>query len=153
LSYERPQFEGELKPSPIDGSDVLYFATSKYSSRIIQSSMVVGSMICLVLAIIGAIFYFKIVMTLSGALVVGNVQMAGTIASLLNAVQIQVMNYVYGSLAVVLNSYENHRTETIYEDALISKTFVFQFVNSFASLFYIAVVKPYIQNLDPCNPR
>lgn len=149
----RPQFEGEVKPSPIDGSDKLFFPTSKYSARIGQSAIVVGSMIALVLAIVGSIFYFKIVMTLSGTLVVDNVQMAGTIASLLNAVQIQVMNYVYGSVAVYLNEYENHRTETIYEDALIGKTFIFQFVNSFASLFYISFVKPYIQDIDPCSPR
>jgi len=31
-----------------------------------------------------------------------------------------------------------------------SKTFIFQFVNSFSSLFYIAFVKPYIPDLDPC---
>jgi hypothetical protein len=148
----RPQFEGEVKPSPIDGSDKLYFPASKYSVRIGNSAIVVGSMIALVLAIVGAIFYFKIVMTLSGTLIVDNVQMSGTVASLLNAVQIQVMNYVYGSLAVYLNEYENHRTETVFEDALIGKTFVFQFVNSFASLFYISFVKPYIQNLDPCTP-
>jgi hypothetical protein len=41
-------------------------------------------------------------------------------------------------------------TDTKYEDALISKTFVFQFVNSYASLFYIAFVKPFIPALDPC---
>lgn len=40
--------------------------------------------------------------------------------------------------------------DTEYEDALISKTFIFQFVNSFASLFYIAFVKPFIQQIDPC---
>lgn len=149
----RPQFEGEIRPSPVDGSDQLFFPTSKYSSRLAKSAVVVGGMICLVLAVVASIFYFKIVMTLSGALVVDNVQMAGTVASLLNAVQIQVMNVVYGSLAVRLNEYENHRTETIYEDALIGKTFVFQFVNSFASLFYISFVKPYIQDFDPCTAR
>ena len=110
-------------------------------------------MIMLVIGIVAAIFYFKIVMTLSHALVIGNVQLASTIASLLNAVQIQVMNYIYGRLSVVLNEYENHRTETIYEDALIGKTFMFQFVNSFAALFYISFVKPFIPTMDPCSPR
>jgi hypothetical protein len=40
-------------------------------------------------------------------------------------------------------------TDTAYEDALIGKTFVFMFVNSFAALFYIAFVKPFI-TVDPC---
>lgn len=32
---------------------------------------------------------------------------------------------------------ENHKTNTIYEDSLIQKTFFFQFLNSYTSLFYI----------------
>ena len=42
-----------------------------------------------------------------------------------------------------MNEYENHRTETEFEDALIAKTFTFQFFNSFTSMFYIAFMKPY----------
>ncbi|CAN0037026.1 unnamed protein product, partial [Phaeothamnion confervicola] len=44
-------------------------------------------------------------------------------------------------MAIALNNHENHRTDTAYEDALIAKTFLFQFVNSYASLFYIAFIK------------
>jgi hypothetical protein len=33
---------------------------------------------------------------------------------------------------------ENHRTQTSHDDALIVKLFAFQFVNSYASLYYIA---------------
>lgn len=36
---------------------------------------------------------------------------------------------------------ENHRTDTEFEDHLIGKTFLFQFVNSYASLFYVAFIK------------
>lgn len=57
---------------------------------------------------------------------------------------------VYGSIAISLNNYENHRTETEYEDALIAKTFVFQFINSFSPMFYIAFVKPFIPEFDAC---
>ena len=35
-------------------------------------------------------------------------------------------------------SIENHQTRTQYDDALVLKLFGFQFVNSYASLFYIA---------------
>ena len=59
------------------------------------------------------------------------------------------MNIIYGGIAIRLTDYENHRTDTEYEDSLISKTFVFQFVNSYASLFYIAFFKPFLQE-DPC---
>jgi anoctamin-10/anoctamin-7 len=33
------------------------------------------------------------------------------------------------------------------------KTFLFQFVNSFTSLFYTAFVKPFIASLDPCEAK
>ena len=38
----------------------------------------------------------------------------------------------------VFSMAENHRTQTKYDDALIFKLFAFQFVNSYASCFYIA---------------
>ena len=42
------------------------------------------------------------------------------------------------------------RTDTEYNDALIGKLFVFSFVNSYASLFYVAFLKYNIFNV-PCN--
>ena len=38
-------------------------------------------------------------------------------------------------------SSEMHRTQTEYEDNLTFKVFVFQFVNFYASIFYIAFFK------------
>lgn len=61
-----------------------------------------------------------------------------------------MLNGWFGEVALKLNNKENHRTDTEYEDALIAKTFSFQFVNSFASLFYIAFVKPFISDIDAC---
>jgi hypothetical protein len=59
------------------------------------------------------------------------------------------MNAVYGDMAITMTERENHRTDTDFEDALIAKLFAFQFVNSYASFFYVAFIK----NLagDPCE--
>ena len=43
-----------------------------------------------------------------------------------------------GSVACSL---ELHRTQTEHEDSLIAKTYIFQFVNFYSSLFYIAFFK------------
>jgi anoctamin-10/anoctamin-7 len=43
-----------------------------------------------------------------------------------------------------LNNYENHRTDTEFEDALISKVFIFQLVNSFAALTYVSFIKNFL---------
>lgn len=65
----------------------------------------------------------------------------GTIGGVLNGLTIAILNEVYAVVAVLLNDWENHRTETDYEDNLVLKTFIFQFVNSYLSLFYIAFFK------------
>lgn len=62
---------------------------------------------------------------------------------MVNAAFITFMNIVYKKVAVWLTGFENHRTDTQFEDALILKVFLFQFVNSYISLFYIAFLKPY----------
>lgn len=56
-----------------------------------------------------------------------------------------ILEMIYKRIAIVLNNYENHRTETEYEDHLITKLFLFQFVNAYIALFYVAFYKPYQQ--------
>eukprot|EP00475_Leptophrys_vorax_P000256 TRINITY_DN10151_c0_g1_i2.p1 TRINITY_DN10151_c0_g1~~TRINITY_DN10151_c0_g1_i2.p1 ORF type:complete len:317 (+),score=95.90 TRINITY_DN10151_c0_g1_i2:1685-2635(+) len=54
-----------------------------------------------------------------------------------------IFNAIYSRVAVFLNEYENHRTDTEYFDSLISKTFIFKFINSYNTLFYMAFVRYY----------
>ncbi|XP_063834027.1 anoctamin-8-like [Ostrinia nubilalis] len=61
------------------------------------------------------------------------------------AIIIAVEEEVYARIARWLNDKENYRLETKYENHLIVKIALFQFVNSFMSLFYIAF---YIQDMD-----
>lgn len=51
--------------------------------------------------------------------------LATTIPSILNAVQIIVFNMIYSTLAYKMTNFENHRTQTSYENSLILKTFIF----------------------------
>ncbi len=146
----RPEFEGERIKSPIDGSDMIYFARNEFMFRLSVSANVITVLIFIVIAVVAGIFFLRIVLTRTSALTVGGMQLGSTITAIINAVQIQVLNALYNSVAIALTDYENHRTNTAYEDSLIGKTFIFQFVNSFASLFYIAFVKPYIPTLNPC---
>ncbi|CAE7679401.1 Ano4, partial [Symbiodinium microadriaticum] len=59
-----------------------------------------------------------------------------------------VFNFIYSKVADILTARENHRTDTEFEDSMISKLFLFQFVNSYASFFYIAFIAPY----QPASP-
>lgn len=70
----------------------------------------------------------------------------------LNALQIKVMNQIYKVVATKLTNWENHEIDTHYNTALASKLFLFQFFNSYNSLFYIAFLKGHIEGCanDDC---
>ncbi|CAG5114785.1 unnamed protein product, partial [Candidula unifasciata] len=54
------------------------------------------------------------------------------------AVCIAVLNSLYRIVAVKLNKFENHRLGSSYENHLILKLILFDFVNCFICLFYVA---------------
>jgi len=58
-----------------------------------------------------------------------------------NAITIMLLNTVYQKIAFKLNEWENHRTASEFNNALIFKLFVFYFVNSYTSLYYMAFFK------------
>jgi hypothetical protein len=133
--FERPEFYGELHThSFIDGREMLYFSRRDFRKRVMRSLATIFTMVLLVLGVISAIYVLKFSLRSNlGWLVSG-------IASLLNVSQIMMFNLVYQHMAVRLTNQENHRTDTDYENALILKVFVFQFINSYASLFFLAFV-------------
>jgi hypothetical protein len=109
---------------------------------------VIGTSVFAVIIAVASIFVFKFYSQrepMASALTVMGFNFGSILVSLGNAVQIQVMGSIYSNIALKLNIAENHRTDTEYEDQLILKTFVFQFINSFASLFYIAFIKKYVE--------
>ena len=59
----------------------------------------------------------------------------------INLLVITILNYFYNYLAVFLTDMEFKRTQTEYDDSLALKIYLFQFVNYYSSLFYIAFVK------------
>lgn len=73
---------------------------------------------------------------------------AQSIISIINTVQIIVFNMLYTEIAKKLTMYENHRTDVDYGDYLAAKLFIFRFINSFASFFYIAFIAPYVMTND-----
>lgn len=147
---DRPEFKGIQGISPVTGNSMHYFPSDQFAFRVTVSVTIISTLILIVIGIVIGIFVLRIFMSQSRQFTVSGINLASIIAAIINAVQIQVLNFLYGSIAIFLTSYENHRTDTAYEDALIAKTFIFQFVNSFASLFYVAFVKPFIPLLDPC---
>jgi len=133
----RPGFQGEYQPSPIHGGQEEIFSLREKIKRALLGQTVIWTLIGVVLAAVASIFLLR-------PLVVKAQPSIGPIlVGLINSVQIQILNTVYGKVSLFLNEYENHRTESEFENALIAKSFLFKFVNSYNSLFYLCFIKKY----------
>eukprot|EP00800_Vazella_pourtalesii_P004494 TRINITY_DN150_c0_g1_i4.p1 TRINITY_DN150_c0_g1~~TRINITY_DN150_c0_g1_i4.p1 ORF type:complete len:977 (-),score=199.69 TRINITY_DN150_c0_g1_i4:179-3109(-) len=62
-------------------------------------------------------------------------------AAVIQLVFIIIMNKIYTFLALILTDWELHRTQTEHEDSFTFKMFLFQCVNFYSSIFYIAFIK------------
>lgn len=99
------------------------------------------SSITILLCCVGIIFvYFYLINVISAFVDCETGQLAG---SIVHSLLIIITSTVYRSLAIKLNDWENHRTDVKYENALIFKVFVFEFVNNFLAMFWIAFLAPY----------
>lgn len=68
----------------------------------------------------------------------------GMVPSVGYSILVHLMNQYYLHLAHFLSEWENHRTQEQFERHVVSKLILFEFVNTFLSLFYIAF---YMQNI------
>ncbi|XP_034487339.1 anoctamin-1 isoform X2 [Drosophila innubila] len=75
-------------------------------------------------------------MTTSKAIV-----LAAASAAFVNLCLLYVLNYLYNHLAEYLTELEMWRTQTQFDDSLTLKIYLLQFVNYYASIFYIAFFK------------
>ena len=77
------------------------------------------------------------------------------VSALANLVIIQSYGQTFERLAIKLNKWENHRFESEFEDALVAKNFLFQFVNNYIVLFYLAFLRevpdPITGKPHPCE--
>ena len=139
----RPQYHGIKTISPIDGKPMIYFPSYQKVRRVAMTSSVTFGLLLVVVGAVASVFALKLLLGDMKNFTVSGMKMGNVLSSTVNAIQILIFNNLYGDLALTLNQYENHRTDTEFEDSLIAKTFIFQFVNSFTSMFYIAFMKPY----------
>uniref|UniRef100_A0A915EFQ5 Anoctamin n=1 Tax=Ditylenchus dipsaci TaxID=166011 RepID=A0A915EFQ5_9BILA len=157
LDYEReqevmrPEFQfrqSKFKVNPVTQQREPYVPFAEKAMRIFGSSVVVLFFLCLVVAlVIGIVAYRVIVMHVfytmedndflqSKAVIITSVTAAS-----INLVFILVMNYFYNALAFKLTDLECPRTQTDFDNSYALKVFLFQFINFYSSLFYIAFIK------------
>ncbi|CAM9725291.1 unnamed protein product, partial [Hapterophycus canaliculatus] len=123
----RPEYKGEFIPSPIDGKTVLYYPTHKKAWKSRRATAVIVSMVTIVVSCIAAVYAFRqgkrrnetegrgrrrgeakqrlwyLVYGTSGE---WGKTWGGIITSVINSVQIQILNSVYKKVAVALTGEE-----------------------------------------------
>jgi len=115
-----------------------YYSSTWRKSKIGAGIPILGVMLVIVIVATFATLSFRLFLQSNkNKLSVGGSIIGGVV----NSVVIIIMNLVWRIIADKLNNWENHRTQTEYDDALTFKIFLFQFVNSYTSLYYIAFFK------------
>ncbi|XP_039109666.1 anoctamin-10 [Hyaena hyaena] len=138
----RPGFHGVLGINPFTGRKEPLYSSYKRQLRIYLVSLPFVCL-CLYFSLYVMMIYFDM-----EAWALSLHENSGSewtsvllyVPSIIYAVVIEIMNRLYRYAAEFLTSWENHRLESAYQNHLILKVLVFNFLNCFASLFYIAFV-------------
>ena len=150
---ERPEFVGELRYSPVTDQPEVYYAKGSATRR----RIVLGFTTCVVLMAAAGLATWGCLRakSLFSKPEFGMHEWGLKMAGLLNALQIGVGNMLYGTVAMRLTDWENHRTQSDWERLLVTKTFLFRFINSYFSFFYIAFAKRITEEaeLRECTPK
>ncbi|KAK3592836.1 hypothetical protein CHS0354_028912 [Potamilus streckersoni] len=139
---DRPEFYGtKPTPDPVSGEPSWYYPFSRQMSKFLVSFSTLLLMVCLVFISVVAVIVYRVIASVDYCpnIPPGECILITTIvSSVFNAVSVLILGKIYDWLARKLTEWENHRTQTQFDDALIIKLFVFQFANNYASCFYIA---------------
>ncbi|XP_048580920.1 anoctamin-7 isoform X2 [Nematostella vectensis] len=144
----RPTFAAlapAVERNPITGLLEPYFPDEKRSPRVLSGIAIICGMVSLVMLFMVGVIVYKLLVIhplyKNPNLQPYANQFASGTGAVLNLIIIMILSRVYEKLALLLNHWEMHRTQTEYEDNLTLKVFIFQFTNFYSSIFYIAFFK------------
>ncbi|XP_058829610.1 anoctamin-4 isoform X2 [Topomyia yanbarensis] len=146
----RPEYETSVKTfrtNPVTREKEPFMPTWDRAIRFAATSSAVLFMISIVLgAVLGTIIYrislVSVIYSGGGVFFRKHAKLFTTMtAALINLIIIMILTRIYHKLALILTNLENPRTQTEYEDSYTIKIFVFEFMNFYSSLIYIAFFK------------
>uniref|UniRef100_A0AAR2JVY6 Anoctamin n=1 Tax=Pygocentrus nattereri TaxID=42514 RepID=A0AAR2JVY6_PYGNA len=134
LEEPRPQFRGVKRCSPVTGCEEFYYPPwRRRLFRWLVSFPV--CILCLCFVFLAMLICFELQEFVMGIKELPRV--ARFIPEIILAITVTACDEVYKKIACWLNDMENYRLQSAYEKNLIIKMVLFQFVNSYLSLFYI----------------
>ncbi|CAG9770244.1 unnamed protein product [Ceutorhynchus assimilis] len=145
----RPEFETSVKTfrtNPVTREKEPYLPTSQKVIRfVITGSAVFFMLFVVLLAVLGTIIYRLSLVTIiyaSGSFLQHHAKIVTSVsAAVINLIFIMSLTRGYHRLAIYLTNLESPRTQTEYEDSYTFKIFLFEFMNFYSSLIYIAFFK------------
>ncbi|XP_076642651.1 anoctamin-4 [Halictus rubicundus] len=146
----RPEFETTVKTfriNPVTREREPYLPTWSKALRFCATGSIVFFMICVVLgAVLGTIIYrislVSVFYSSGGPFLKKHAKIFTSMtAAIVNLIIIMILTRVYHRLARWMVNMENPRTQTEYESSYTFKIFLFEFVNFYSSLIYIAFFK------------
>ncbi|XP_077998551.1 anoctamin-7-like isoform X2 [Glandiceps talaboti] len=144
----RPAFAAAaplMEKNPITGIKEPHFPDDQRLRRVATGLAVLFCMASLVIIFLLGVILYRVLVSIplfKSPVLRGQAQsIASMSGAVVNLILIMALSNVYTRVAMKLNDWEMHRTQTEYEDQLTFKVFVFQFVNFYSSIFYIAFFK------------
>ncbi|XP_006877187.1 PREDICTED: anoctamin-8 [Chrysochloris asiatica] len=130
----RPQFRGVRRISPVTRAEEFYYPPWKrlLFQLFVSLPLCLACLACVFLLMLGCFQLQELVLNVKGL-----PRLARFLPKVVLAVLVSASAEGYKKLAIWLNDMENYRLESAYEKHLIIKVVLFQFVNSYLSLFYI----------------
>ncbi|XP_020511208.2 anoctamin-8 isoform X1 [Labrus bergylta] len=134
LEEPRPQFRGVKRCSPITGCEEFYYPP--WRRRVFRWLVSLPiCILCLCFVFLVMLICFELQEFVMG--IKEMPRLARFIPKIMLAITVTACDEVYRKIACWLNDMENYRLQSAYEKNLIIKMVLFQFVNSYLSLFYI----------------
>lgn len=144
----RPDFAARapfVERNPITGIKEPAFPNSVRRQRMAAGVGVICIMMTLVMIFIVAVIIYRTLVSiplLKNRTFLGMTSViTSSTGAVFNLILIMALGKVYESLALKLTQWEMHRTQTDFDNNLTFKVFLFQFVNYYSSIFYIAFFK------------
>ncbi|KAL0116651.1 hypothetical protein PUN28_009940 [Cardiocondyla obscurior] len=146
----RPEFETSVKTfriNPVTKEKEPYLPAYSKAIRYLATGSIVFFMMCVVLgAVLGTIVYRISLVAVfyggGGTFLKRHAKIFTSMtAALINLIIIMILTRIYHRLARWMVNMENPRTQTEYEASYTFKIFLFEFVNFYSSLIYIAFFK------------
>ncbi|KAL3935105.1 MAG: hypothetical protein SGBAC_009308 [Bacillariaceae sp.] len=155
--HKRPEFHGQVRESPVTGKLEVYYPAINRRLQYVVSALVTSIMLVVAFTIMivslnlqGYIkprsdddyhpFYYPRFASLAG-----KGELFDTMSSwgsfvpvIMHAVSILTLNTIYRKIATKLTDWENHPSQTDYDNSLILKRFLFEAFDCYIALFFLA---------------